>query len=83
MGIAAIIILLIVLLTVGGDGGNQGSGNEMVQLVRSFLQMASGLKKDSDRVKQRVLQPENPYYVSREHAMIDGLREADTAAWNG
>ena len=26
-GIAVIIILLIVLLTVGGDGGNQGSGH--------------------------------------------------------
>ena len=67
----------------GGEGGDRGGGNEMVQLVRSFLVMASGLKKDSDRSKQRVLQPENPYYVSREHAMIDGLREANTAAWNG
>ena len=65
----------------GGEGGNQGSGNEMVQLVRSFLVMASGLKKDSDRSKQRVLQPTNPFHVSHEHPLVDSLQGANTTAW--
>ena len=66
----------------GGEGGDQGgSGNEMVRLVRSSLVMASGLKKDADRSKQRVLQPANPYHVSREHALVDSLNEANTSTW--
>ena len=43
----------------GKDVSDQEVRNEMISLVRSFLAMTQGLKKDSNRAKARVVQPKN------------------------
>lgn len=64
------------------DGGGAAFGdsaeqrevrNEMVMLSRSFLEMTQGLKKDTNKTKQRVIQPENPFHVAREHSLVSSL----------
>ena len=49
--------------------------NEMQLLARSFLTMTSGLKRDANRVKPRVIQPVNPYHTSLESEFVGELLE--------
>ena len=52
----------------GKDHSNRKTKNEMVNLTRSFLSMTQGLEKDSNRRRAHVIQPENPYYVTKGRA---------------
>lgn len=61
-----------------GDGDVR---NEMVMLSRSFLQMTQGLQQDTNRSKQRVIQPENAYHAAREHPVVTLLNDIDTSRW--
>ena len=65
----------------GKDVSDQDVRNEMISLVRSFLAMTQGLKKDSNRAKTRIVQPKNPYYVREEHELITALQEVDDNHW--
>merc|ERR1711871_1029704 len=67
----------------GNDVSDQEVRNEMISLVRSFLAMTQGLKKDSNRAKARVVQPKNAYYVREEHPLISALQEVDERYWGG
>jgi hypothetical protein len=65
----------------GKDVSDQEVRNEMISLVRSFLAMTQGLKKDSNRAKARVVQPKNQYYVREEHPLVGALQEVDERHW--
>merc|ERR1711871_947476 len=67
----------------GNDVSDQDVRNEMISLVRSFLAMTQGLKKDSNRAKARIVQPKNAYYVREEHPLISALHEVDERYWGG
>ena len=67
----------------GNDVSDQDVRNEMISLVRSFLAMTQGLKKDSNRAKARIIQPKNPYYIREEHELISALQEVDQNYWGG
>ncbi len=57
------------------DKGRKLIRNEMQLLARSFLTMTSGLKRDANRVKPRVIQPVNPYHTSLESEFVGELLE--------
>lgn len=65
----------------GKDVSDQEVRNEMISLVRSFLAMTQGLKKDSNRAKARVVQPKNKFYVREEHPLVSALQEVDEQYW--
>merc|ERR1712199_107579 len=57
------------------DKGRKHIRNEMQLLAISFLTMTSGLKRDANRVKARVIQPVNPYHTSLESEFVGELFE--------
>lgn len=52
------------------DVGRKHIDNEMQLLARSFLTMVSGLKRDANREKPRVIHPLNPYHAEQENEFI-------------
>lgn len=52
------------------DVGRKQIDNEMQLLARSFLTMVSGLKRDANREKARVIHPLNPYHAEQENEFI-------------
>lgn len=52
------------------DVGRKHIDNEMQLLARSFLTMVSGLKRDANREKARVIHPLNPYHAEQENEFI-------------
>jgi len=57
------------------DKGRKLIHNEMQLLAISFLTMTSGLKRDANRAKARVIQPVNPYHTSLESEFVGELFE--------
>lgn len=55
------------------DVGRKYVNNEMQLLARSFLTMTSGLKRDANREKARVIHPINPYFTEMESDFVGEL----------